>query len=333
MKWITIALLAALCCCLPACGGSSGGGITRTEFHLDTVCTITVYGTGKPAADAAITAAFKRCEQLEQLLSAQWTGSDVDKINRANGAPVAVSDETVAVLSQAQRYASLSDGLFDVTCGSLTALWNFSDPSFTLPDDAQLTQAMTQLGIEALQVSGNTVTLADGARLDLGGIAKGYIADQLAALLRQQGITSALVNLGGNIVAVGAKPDGQPFGIGVAKPYTAQAQLEGVLMVSGRAVSTAGVDERGVTIEGVRYHHILDIRTGQPAQTGLQAVTIVADVSMDADALSTTVFLLGERQGMALVETLDGVEAVLIRDDGSLSLSSGLQNNDAFQVS
>lgn len=311
------------------CGRSASPGeepVSDTGFYLDTTVTLTLYGVPD---DALIQSCFALIEEYEARLSRTRPGSDVWNINHSQGEPVEVSPDTAELIRTALSYSDLSHGAFDITIAPVTDLWDFQgDGPHSLPDSRQLEEALTHVGYHNLLVDGSSVTLTDPkAAIDLGGIAKGYIADRLKEFLLSEGpkngLTGGIIDLGGNILTVGSKPDQSPWRIGVRKPFGETArQLAATVTGSDVSLVTSGTYERYFELEGTLYHHLLDPQTGYPADTGLSGVSILSDSSMDCDALSTTCFLLGLDQGMALIESLEDTEALFITEDGELHRSS-----------
>ena len=315
---LAVISMCTLLLCLCACGTQTALP-TRTGFAMDTVVSITVYDNGTADAQAALDAGFAEIARLEALLSATVESSDISRINRAEGQTVNVAPETAEVLSLALQYAALSDGALDVTIRPVSALWDFS--AGIVPDTTALEAAIQTVDHRHLTVDSVSVTLSKGA-VDLGGIAKGYIGDRVAQVLRQHGVEAALIDLGGNIVTVGDK-NGKPFQIGIKDPQKTD-ELCAAVQGSNCAVVTSGIYERGFDKDGVRYHHILDPKTGMPVQNTLASVTVLCETSADADALSTACFVLGEEKGRILIDKLDGVEALWVRRDGTIAASDGL---------
>lgn len=295
--------------------------VTNTGFYLDTVITITAYGT---TDKAVIDDCFSLIGDYEAMLSRTVEGSDIWNVNHGQGQSVEVSEETAELIELALKYSMLSDDAFDITLAPYSILWDFQNNTGNVPSDEEIVEAGKHTGLSNLHVDGTTVTLDDpeGA-IDLGGIAKGYIADRVKDLLLSEGIDSALINLGGNVLAVGTKPDGFNWKIGIRKPFADASDLSAVVPVTDQSVVTSGTYERYFEVDGTIYHHILDPATGYPIQNGLQSVTILSDSSADGDALSTTCFVMGLTDGLELVESLDGIEAMFITDDGELHYSSG----------
>lgn len=329
MKRIGNVLLSLIVCCgmlaCASCRAASFAECTRTGFALDTVVRITLYdAVDGTDGEAVLDRCFDEIERLERLFSVTVSDSDIARINAFGGAPVTVADETAELLRLCLHYAALSGGAFDVTLRPVTALWDFSAMEPSLPEAEVLEAAVKTVDYRHLTVDGTTVTLTEGG-LDLGGIAKGYIADKVRALLLEQGVTTALIDLGGNIVTVGRKADGEDWRIGVKDPLNVE-ELYTVVQGTDVSVVTSGVYERGFTLDGVRYHHLLSPQTGMPVQNGLASVTILCQSSVQADALSTACFVLGETEAVELLKTLDDVEALFLRDDGSYYATAGLSH-------
>ena len=326
----TGALILAVCLLLSACGVlQENASVSDTAFLLDTTVTITIYGT---RSTDLLDECFDEIRRLENLLSTAVEGSDIQRINdAAGGAFITVSSETLHVLKRAQEISALTGGAFDITVGPLVNLWNIRGSTGTVPDEAQISAAQSLVGYENLEISGNSVRLARaGMCIDLGAIAKGYIGQQIRELLLREGAEHALIDLGGNILAVGGHTDGSPFRIGIQDPFRPTGTACAAVSAADTCVVTAGDYERYFESGGVRYHHILDPETGAPARSGLSGVTIVASDCELADALSTAVFILGAEDGLPLIESLEGIECVLIADDGTVTVSSGLE--DLFEL-
>lgn len=297
--------------------------LSRTGFYFDTVVTITLYDQRE---EELLDQCFSMAQSYENLFSKTVENSDVWNINHGDGQPVRVSDDTLALLHAALSYSRLTDGKIDPTIGPVTQLWDFSASSDGLiPSQEALTEALSHVGYENILIDGNNVCLSDSqAQIDLGFIAKGYIADRMKDYLLSQGVKSATINLGGNVLAIGSRPDGSPFRIGIQKPFAPDGTVALALPVSDLSVVSSGIYERYFEKNDVIYHHILDTKTGYPIQNNLFEVTILSQSSMDGDALSTTCFLLGSEDGMALIESLENTEAVFLMSDGSVRTSSGL---------
>ena len=294
--------------------------LTMNGTYFDTVVQIEVWGADQEIMEHC----RQMCEDYEQMLSATIETSEISRINNAGGEPVEVSDETAGLIEEGIKYGDISDGRFDITIAPATDLWNFTDnEEKILPDPDELAEAVTHIDYHCIKVEGNTVTLTDPeARIDLGGIAKGYIADRLKEYLKDEGIEHALIDLGGNMLTLGRRYDGNDFRIGIQKPFADTGTAMAVVSVNDKSVVTSGDYERYFEKDGVIYHHILDPDTGYPVQNDLDQVTIISDHSVDGDALSTTCFAMGLEDGLELIRSLDGIEAVFVTKDGEMHTSS-----------
>ena len=291
----------------------------REGFHMDTFVRITVYDDKDQSQ--ALDKAMELCRHYDRLFGRDTSGSDVWRINHAQGSPTQVSDETAELILLGLEYSKRSGGLFDITCGAVTEQWDFSAVEPTVPDEQSLLDAVKTVGWQQVVVEENSVTVPSGVKLDLGGIAKGYIADKIAQSLRENGVESAVIDLGGNIYALGRK-NGKPFSIAVQSPY-AQSEYIAVLKLNDKSVVTAGKYERCFELDGKSYHHILDLKTGMPAENDVSAVTILSDSSAQGDALSTTCLLLGKEKAVELIENTDGAEAIIAMTNGDVVYTSG----------
>ena len=244
-----------------------------------------------------------------------------------------VSDETISLLKKAISYSELSDGAFDISIGALSSLWNFKDHQDNhLPAQKDIDTALATVGYDNILIEGNTVTLKNpDTRIDLGGIGKGFIADQMKQYLNDEGIQEGIINLGGNVLTVGPKSSGETYKIGIQKPFDTTGSSIAFVEITDESLVSSGVYERYFEVDGKRYHHILNPTTGYPYDNGLLGVTIITDSSADADALSTTCFALGLEDGMKLVESTEGVEAVFITEDYQIHKSSGIGTDIPFK--
>lgn len=300
--------------------------VTETGFYLDTVIQITLYDMGgHDSCSDNIRECFAMIERYENLFSSTIEDSDIWKINHSGGVPVTVSDDTVSLLQTALYYSELTDGRIDVTVLPLSSLWDFgSDGNAHRPNDSAVREALAHIDYRTVQIDGNNVTLSDPeASIDPGFIAKGYIADRLKEFLIDQNVKSACINLGGNLITIGNKPDGHPYRIGIQKPFANEGEIITAVDVIDSSVVSSGIYERYFYEDGILYHHLLDTSTGYPADNNIAGVTIISPSSVDADALSTTCFFLGLDDGMKLIESLDDTEVLFITTDGALHYSDG----------
>ena len=300
--------------------------VSGVGYYFDTVVTLTLYG----APEGLLDTLWQECGRYERLLSRTVPSSDVDRINRAGGEPVQVDPETWTILQRAADISRLTEGAFSVTIAPLSTLWDFTGEPPRMPDDAQRLAALPLVDDSRLQLGeDNTVTLPAGMSIDLGGIAKGYIADRLAEMVRGR-VSGATLNFGGNVYALGNAPGAEGFNIGIAHPQSPNSAIAAIRVLD-RSVVTSGTYQRCFEKDGRLYHHILDPSTGLPADTGLVSASIVAESSMTADALATACIVLGEDKALALLGTL-GYDGLLIREDMTIVTTPGLKDRYPLQT-
>lgn len=319
IRKIAAFLMAAVILCMTGCSEYSKKPLSYTGIALDTVINIQIYDSH----DAELIKHCQElCEEYESKFSRTLETSDIARINAASGAPVEVSPDTVALIKKGIYYCEMSDGAFDITIGSVTSLWDFKAEDPSPPSPEVIAEAVNHVNFRKILIDGNNVRLLDpAAKLDLGAIAKGYIADRIKEYLKEEGVKHALIDLGGNILAIGGKLDGAPFNIGVRKPFSKSGEPITSIRIKNKSVVTSGTYQRYFEKDDILYHHILSSSSGNPCNNGLNSVTIITDSSLTADALSTTCFLLGPEAGMNLINQLDNVDAVFINTDNELSFS------------
>ncbi len=341
MKSKTIGLAVSICLLFSVTGCRADkitGGfkkVEKSEFLMGTLVNIKVYDRDINKADSAAEKALARIREIEGLMSANQKDSEVNLINQNAGErPVKVSADTQKVVEKGLYYGRLSEGLFDITVGPLVELWGIGTENPKVPGEQELKNALELTDYRDVEVNeekGEVYLKRHGMGLDLGGIAKGYAADEVKEALVGEGIKHAIINLGGNVLTIGARYDDKPWNIGIKDPEAPAKGILGIVRITDATIVTSGDYERYFEKDGKRYHHILNPFTGYPESGEIRGVTIVTSSSFDADALSTTVFLLGVEKGMDLVENLEGVEAIVVTDDRQVVLSSGI--NDWFSLS
>lgn len=297
--------------------------VSRSDFLLNTFVTITLYDTDD---EALLDSCIKLCREYENRFSKTISTSEIYQMNhRAPEENVfLLSQDTEALIRTGLNYSRLSNGAFDLTIEPLSTLWNFSSGQAIVPPEEQIAYAAEKVDYRRLQLTEHTLTfLSPDTTLDLGSIAKGFIADRLKEFLVSRGVNSAIINLGGNVLCIGGKPDGSPFLIGLQMPFEDHNTTFANLEIRGLSVVSSGVYERHFVIDGVNYHHLLNPKTGYPYENGLISVTIVSSDSADGDALSTTCFSMGLEKGMELVNSLDGVYAFFMTEDKEVHYSEG----------
>ncbi len=334
-KLITIILLLVLTLTLWGCSTDNSNmndlKVSKNDFMLDTLLTITLYGTED---DSAIDEIYNTISALEDRLSIHEDGSDLASIrDNAGEAPVIVSEDTLNVFGKSVEYSILSGGLFDITSAPLISLWSIGDEDERVPSPEEIETVLKLIDYKKISINHDqsTIYLEDaGMYANLGAIAKGYIADKAAEKAKSMGIDSAILNLGGNVLLIGTKPDGKDFKVGIQDPDEATGGYLGILQGSNLSIVTSGDYERYFIEDGVKYHHILNPYTGYPADSNIKSVSIITETSFDGDALSTTVLLLGLEKGLELIEGTDNTEAIFVTKDNEIILTQGIEDN--FQL-
>lgn len=294
-----------------------------TGLYFDTVVQIHVWGEQRSVLDHC----EELCSYYEGLLSKEIETSEISRINHADGTPTEVSDETAELIKKGLYYSELTEGKFDITIAPLSDLWDFHDhTNGTIPTEQELETARALVDYRNVRVEGNTVTLLiPGMEIDLGGIAKGYIADRLKDYLVSEGVEHAYINLGGNVLLIGNRYDGNDYRIGIQKPFDESGQTITSVEVSDCSVVSSGIYQRYFEKDGTIYHHILNPETGYPYENNLLQVTILSSGSADGDALSTCCFALGLEEGSKLVESLENVQAIFVTDDYEIHTAGTFQ--------
>lgn len=318
--------------------------ISISSIKLNTAVQITIYDSqDKALLDDCLALCdkyelvFSRTNEKSELYKLNHRKDTSDKDPNADGQttpyPVSgtadtwhISEDLASLLSQGLSITRESDGAFDIAIAPLTSLWDFTAEDPKVPDDAAIQKALPLCSSDGVTIDGQDITLpSDDIQFDVGAIAKGYIADRMKDLLVKKGVKSAIINLGGNVLCIGSKPDGTPFKVGIQKPFADRNETEAVMDITGKSVVSSGIYERCFKQGGKLYHHILNPQTGYPYENGLISVTIISDQSVDGDALSTTCFALGLEDGLKFAEK-KGVHAVFITEDYELHYTDGFQD-------
>lgn len=318
--------------------------ISISSIKLNTAVQITIYDSqDKALLDDCLALCdkyelvFSRTNEKSELYKLNHRKDTSDKDPNADGQttpyPVSgtadtwhISEDLASLLSQGLSITRESDGAFDIAIAPLTSLWDFTAEDPKVPDDAAIQKALPLCSSDGVTIDGQDITLpSDDIQFDVGAIAKGYIADRMKDLLVKKGVKSAIINLGGNVLCIGSKPDGTPFKVGIQKPFADRNETEAVMDITGKSVVSSGIYERCFKQNGKLYHHILNPKTGYPYDNRLISVTIISDQSVDGDALSTTCFALGLEDGLKFAEK-KGVHAVFITEDYELHYTDGFQD-------
>ncbi len=299
--------------------------LSRTFFAADTVCTITLYDGNEDDLDGAV----GLVNTLANKLNCKDENSEIGKLNKTKKALSPTAD-LLEIIQKGVYFSNISNGVFDITVKPLSDLWDFKNKK--APTQTEIFTALKAIDYNNIVVceSSGEITLNGGAEIDLGGIAKGYIADKVSDFLTKNGVKSAIINLGGNVTVIGKNRDNN-FNVGIQKPF--ENGNSALISCSDKSVVTSGVYQRYFEENGKIYHHLLNTKTGYPEQNSLYSVTIISNSATTADALSTLCFLKGLKEGLAFIEQTPNTEAVFIDQNQKLYLSTGLKmNNNLIEI-
>lgn len=326
-----IGILVAALAGVPGCGSlprfSKPVVVKRAQMQMGTLVTITAVAETESVAQAAASSGFAEIRRLEELLSTWIPTSELSRINAAAGsAAVHASPETMEVVQRSLQAAEMTDGGFNIAIGPAVEAWSVTERQH-IPTEAELEQLIPLVDLHGVRVDVRDRTISlerAGMRIDVGGIGKGYAADRAVQVMQKAGAEAGVVALSGDIKTFGRLPDGLPFPVGIQHPRK-EGEVLAWIDLQDEAISTAGDYERFFERDGVRYHHILDPKTLQPAR-GCQSVTVIAREGVWADGLDTGIFVMGPELGMELIEHLADVEAIIVDAEGRMLVSSGLKN-------
>lgn len=329
MKRLFISGLLVAALMLAGCGvqtSAEGPSQTREVYAMDTVMTLEAYGQN---ADAALDEAVAEIERLDALWSIASSDGEIARLNAEK--QITASADTLALLTRAKEISAATDGLFSTTIAPLMEAWGFTSGDYRVPDEAELSALLAHVDDEEIAISDSTVTIPADAKVDLGGIAKGFTSARVMEIFRENGVENGILSLGGNVQALGTKPDDSLWRVGLQDPADERA-LFATLELADKAVITSGAYERNFEQDGVVYHHIIDPRTGYPAESGLSSVTIVSDDGTLADGLSTALYIMGKEAAVEFWRShRDDFDMVLLADDGAVTVSAGIA--DALTLS
>lgn len=300
---------------------SAAASHARELFAMDTVMTLEAYGD---QAETALDAATAEIERLDALFSISSSDGDIATLNAEK--TVTAEADTLTLLERAEDIAVSTDGLFDCTIAPLMDAWGFSSGDYQVPDAATLTSLLAAVDHSQVAISGDTVTIPENMSIDLGGIAKGFTSDRVMEIFADNGVTSGIISLGGNVQTLGHKPDGSLWRVGIQDPDDT-SNILATVEVADKAVITSGGYQRFFEENGVTYHHIIDPRTGYPADSGLTSVSIVSDDGTLADGLSTSLFIMGHDAAIDYWRAhSEDFDFILVSEDGSVTISAGLED-------
>ena len=314
-----IFFVASILICLLICGCSQNNMNEYTEniFAMDTVMDLKIYSEN----DESLSEAKAEIRRIDALFDRGNENSDIYKINKNKSADI--SAETADVIRAALSISDRTGGAFDITVAPVMDLWGFYGNEFNVPSDDELQSTLEGVGYEKIRLDNTNISIPENTGIDLGGIGKGYTSDRIAALLKNNGVKSAIISLGGNVHAIGKRNDGSEWTVGITDPHN-KSQLIGKLKISDKAVITSGAYQRYFEQDGITYHHIIDPTTGKSADSGLASVTVIADSGMTADGLSTALFVMGLDKAIELWRNSEDFEAVFVDDSGMIYVTEGI---------
>ena len=323
MRRAILVLMSGICLMplLTACKTKADTMKSADVFAMDTYMNLKAYGQN---ADAAVTEAESRIYELERTFSVTNESSDIWKINHADGQSVSVSEDTVSVLQTAQQMHIESGGALCISLYPVLRAWGFTTGAYRIPSDNKISNLLNYCDDTKISLSGQSVQCPEETEIDLGAVAKGYTGDAVMEIMREHHISSAIINLGGNVQTLGSKPDGSAWTVGITDPF-APDSLIGTVSVTDKAVITSGNYERYFTgDDGRQYWHILDPSTGSPADNGLVSVTVIGGCGAECDALSTALFVEGAEQAVRHWRNSGDFEMILVTSDGDLLMTEGI---------
>lgn len=297
---------------------------SRDLFAMDTFMTIKAYGTNR---EAALSAASLKIVELENKLSVTNDKSDVWMINHSYGAQTEVSNDTANIISYALKISEKTSGALDPTIYPVLREWGFTTGEYKIPDSQRIKELLDKTDYRKVNISKNMVTLPDEMLIDLGAISKGYTSDEVADILRENNVSSAIINLGGNVQTVGSKPDGSDWRVSIRDPFDESSQMC-IISVSDKAVITSGDYERYfIGEDGKKYCHIIDPTDGYPADNGLVSVTVISENGILCDCLSTALFIKGKEEAYLYWKENSGFEMILVDTEKKIYITEGISNN------
>ena len=301
--------------------------ISQTEIFMGTPISITLYDGGN---QKILDKVFEKIVEIEDLVSINKENTEITKLNESAGVEkVKLSNLSYDILKKGIEYSKLSNGSYDITIGPLVKLWSIGLEGAKVPSKDEINEAIGYIDYNNIEINDSTkeaFLTKEGMEVDLGSIAKGYAADEVVKILKQEGIRSAIIDLGGNIYALGSKNSDNNWNVGIQDPFSDRGEVIGAVEVFDKTVVTSGIYERFIEEDGVRYHHILNPKTGYSYENGLSSVTIISKKSIQGDALSTVCFSLGKEKGLELLNSLEGVSGCFIDENNQVSYSKAFKH-------
>ncbi|GFP77755.1 FAD:protein FMN transferase [Clostridium fungisolvens] len=335
---LAILVIAVIIIVIFITGDNGNGTVTRNSYGLGTIIHLRATGRG---AEKAIAEAITRVNDIDDKMSAFKESSEIKRINaKAGSSYEIVSRDTYDVIEKAVRYSEVLEGAFDPTIRPLVELWNSNGKKNKIPEKEKIAEKMQLINYKDIildKINYSVKLRKYDQKLDLGGIAKGYAADEVRNIFKKCRVKSGLIDLGGNIYALGNKENGSPWTVGIQDPFKSRGNYVMTINVADKSVVTSGDYEKYFDIGGNKYHHILDVRTGFPAESEIVSSTIISDNSIDGDGLSTGIFILGVEKSLKILETVDGIDGIFITKDKKIYATEGIKQlltitNEEFKL-
>lgn len=306
------------------CGTKEPVKGSRDIFAMDTYMNLQAYSE---APEAALEKAEAEILRLEKLLSVTDNKSDTYNINTSHGFPAKVDDDVSELISYSLDMGRETSGSLDITVYPVLREWGFTTGDYKIPTDDKINELLENVGYDKIILEDNSVTLSEGVEVDFGAVAKGYTSDRIMEIFKENGISSAIISLGGNVQTLGRKPDGSMWKVAVVDPFNKDKTL-GILETADKAVITSGNYERYFTgSDGKNYCHIIDPSTGRPAENGLVSVTIIGESGLMCDALSTALFVMGRNRAEEFWRSNDNFDMILVESTGNIVITNGIESS------
>lgn len=308
----------------------------KSSYALGTLINLKAYGN---KAEMAINESIERLNNIDDKMSAFKANSEISRINLMAGVSAeSVSNDTYFVVEKAIEYSKILEGTFDPTIRPLVKLWSIGTKEEKIPDKAQIKDIMNLVNYNDVildEISNSIMLKNRNQALDVGGIAKGFAADEVRDIFLKHNIKSALIDLGGNIFALGRKQDNTPWRVGIQNPFEPRGEFIGILSVTNKSIVTSGNYERYFMKDEKRFHHIIDPKTGYPSESKIISATIISNNSIDGDGLSTGIYIIGVEKALRIIEEIEGIDAILVTEDKNIYITSGVKEiftltNDEF---
>ncbi|HEX2938634.1 MAG TPA: FAD:protein FMN transferase [Ruminiclostridium sp.] len=284
-----------------------------------------IEGSSEYSSSEIFEATYKRLREIESRLSFFLPDSTVSRLNKSGGKETAIDSDTETVLRQARIVSKASGGAFDITAAPLISLWRKHRRAESVPPLNSIKKAMQKIDYSSIEININSAKIKKGQMIDFGGIGKGYAADEIVKIYKKHGVRSAYINLGGNVLSLGKKRGGIEWSVGIQNPRAPRGDCIGVIYLQDSSIVTSGDYERCYFVDGIRYHHIIDTKSGFPAENALISATVVNPSSMLADAVSTAAFILGLEKGLDLISSFNNTQGVFITKDKDVYVTKGLK--------